>query len=152
MQSHDQKLTQVVTGCLSGICYCKKRRKFQCLCFLASMFCICFSQTYLRVCANRMARTGRSAPLKPTRSRSSQSMTFKLGNIIEFIEVICWEIPAVLLFLYNLFKFFYTSKQGLKKRKMKFQLALWASKTSVLLPRVNFSLAQFSSFIDIDYK
>lgn len=30
-------------------------------------------QTYLRVCANRMARTGRSAPLKPTRSRSSQS-------------------------------------------------------------------------------
>lgn len=30
-------------------------------------------QTYLRVCANRMARSGRSAPLKPTRSRSSQS-------------------------------------------------------------------------------
>ncbi|XP_020628874.1 E3 ubiquitin-protein ligase RNF220-like isoform X2 [Orbicella faveolata] len=30
-------------------------------------------QTYLRVCANRMARSGRSTPLKPTRSRSSQS-------------------------------------------------------------------------------
>lgn len=30
-------------------------------------------QTYLRVCANRMARSGRSAALKPTRSRSSQS-------------------------------------------------------------------------------
>lgn len=30
-------------------------------------------QTYLRVCANRMARNGRSTALKPTRSRSSQS-------------------------------------------------------------------------------
>lgn len=30
-------------------------------------------QTYLRVCANRMARSGRSNSLKPTRSRSSQS-------------------------------------------------------------------------------
>lgn len=30
-------------------------------------------QTYLRVCANRMARNGRSTTLKPTRSRSSQS-------------------------------------------------------------------------------
>ena len=78
MQSHDQKLTQVVTGCLSGIFFVivKSEGNFKVDFFSQACFVFVFSQTYLRVCANRMARTGRSAPLKPTRSRSSQSMTF----------------------------------------------------------------------------